>query len=186
MRISSLNGSSLMLVFQTLLPKNTILHQSSHFTSKTLSKSLFSRNLYERRILLVSSNNSRGRRKMSVGNPLLDSVEDVDIDESGTFKYILVKVWPLDDEKTFKYIVRGYNLEYHADIQEQIKPKFNKMKIDCFCVGGGRIEHNPQDKSILVYGYSMGYGQANHSITVEKLKAKYPDYTSITFNNEGY
>ncbi|WP_411017647.1 hypothetical protein, partial [Salmonella sp. s51090] len=59
-------------------------------------------------------------------------------------------------------------------------------KIDCYCVGGGRIQHSPQEKSISVYGYSMGYGQADHSITVEKLKAKYRDYTSITFSNEGY
>ena len=59
---------------------------------------------------------------MSVGNPLLDSVEDVDIDESGRFKYILVKVWPLDDEKTFKYIVRGYKwAEYHGKFSLSFK-----------------------------------------------------------------
>ena len=32
----------------------------------------------------------------------------------------------------------------------------------------------------------QGFGQADHTITVEKLKKAYPDYQSITFSNEGY
>ncbi len=53
----------------------------------------------------------------SDGNLLLDSIEDVDIDDSGRFKYILIKIWPLNDEKTFKYIVRGYKWAgYHGKI----------------------------------------------------------------------
>ncbi len=52
--------------------------------------------------------------------------------------------------------------------------------------GGGRIQHNRADKTLLVYGYSQAYGQPDHSIAVGLLKKCYPDYVSITFSNEGY
>ena len=58
--------------------------------------------------------------------------------------------------------------------------------MDCQCRGGGRINHNAAEKKILVYGYSMGYGKADHTKAVELLKKKYPNYNSITFSNEGY
>jgi phosphohistidine phosphatase len=58
--------------------------------------------------------------------------------------------------------------------------------MDCECVGGGRIKHSLDEKTIKVYGYSQGYGLADHAITVEILKKKYPDYKSITFSNDGY
>ncbi|XP_021269312.1 14 kDa phosphohistidine phosphatase isoform X3 [Numida meleagris] len=84
---------------------------------------------------------------------------------------------------------------------------------DCECLGGGRISHQRQEKKIHVYGYSVvsgaavprkqppgepcvrhcgvevpsceGFGRANHSVTTQKLKAKYPDY-EITWADEGY
>lgn len=54
------------------------------------------------------------------------------------------------------------------------------------CVGGGRIEHDSNKKEILVYGYSQGFGRANHEVSVSLLKLNYPDYCSITFSNDGY
>jgi hypothetical protein len=32
----------------------------------------------------------------------------------------------------------------------------------------------------------QGFGRADHSIAVEKLKVKFSDYESIDFKNEGY
>ncbi|EYC25582.1 hypothetical protein Y032_0011g1286 [Ancylostoma ceylanicum] len=115
--------------------------------------------------------------------PLAD-VPDVDIDPSGTFKYILIKCTD-NSSKEEKHIVRGYyKCHFHADIlkvaREAAGPEF-KLK----CVGGGRIKHEDQAKEILVYGYSQGYGQADHAVTVDILKKRYPDY-NITFSNEGY
>ena len=54
-------------------------------------------------------------------------------------------------------------------------------------LGGGRIEHKPGQKYIKVYGYSMGFGRADHTKVVEVLKqqAKYSDYT-IEWSNDGY
>lgn len=81
---------------------------------------------------------------------------------------------------------RCSSAEYHGDIYDTVTPGIESKKLDCECVGGGRIRHEPDKKSILVYGYSQGYGKADHSITVELLKKKYPDYASITFSNDGY
>ncbi|XP_015764829.1 PREDICTED: 14 kDa phosphohistidine phosphatase-like [Acropora digitifera] len=120
-------------------------------------------------------------------SPKLSNISDVEIDENGRFKYILIKVIDDTQGNVYKYIVRGFAwATYHADIYDRIEEEMKRMGLKSDCVGGGRIEHDKSESKILVYGYSMGYGRADHSITVEKLKKTYPDYTSITFSNEGY
>ncbi|KAA0193494.1 hypothetical protein HAZT_HAZT009670 [Hyalella azteca] len=77
--------------------------------------------------------------------------------------------------------------DFHANIYEKVAPAIEKTAgMDCECVGGGRIKHSLDEKTIKVYGYSQGYGLADHALTVEILKKKYPDYESITFSNDGY
>ncbi|XP_071948098.1 14 kDa phosphohistidine phosphatase-like [Antedon mediterranea] len=111
----------------------------------------------------------------------LDTINDVEIDENGVFKYVLIKV---KGKTCTKHIVRGHAwAEYHADIYEQVEEAIGQKK--CQCVGGGRINHEMFNQSIHVYGYSVGFGKANHEITVEILNKKYPDY-EITWSNEGY
>lgn len=47
----------------------------------------------------------------------MDSVEEVDIDGDGTFKYILIKVSTTGDNPTSKLVVRGYGWAgYHGMI----------------------------------------------------------------------
>lgn len=57
--------------------------------------------------------------------------------------------------------------------------------MDCECIGGGRINHDAANKKIHVYGYSQGYGKADHEITAKLLKDTYKDYT-ISISDEGY
>jgi len=83
-----------------------------------------------------------------------------------------------------------------ADILDRVAAKFCELEIEYDCLGGGRIDHKKEEKSILVYGYSMVsqraalkyyiYCRADHSVTVGLLKEQYPDYGKITFRNEGY
>ena len=75
---------------------------------------------------------------------------------------------------------------FHADVYDKVAPEIEKLGLDCECVGGGRILHEADNKTIEVFGYSQGYGRADHSISVEILKKKYPDYVKITFSNDGY
>merc|ERR1712221_46826 len=117
-----------------------------------------------------------GADKMSVQD--FEAVPDVDIDE-GVFKYVYIRVYQDagGDDRNEKDIIRGYNFaEYHADVYDKTESEITGAGLDCECLGGGRIEHRPQDKFIKVYGYSMGFGKANHARAVEILQTKYKDY----------
>lgn len=116
----------------------------------------------------------------------LDQISNVDIDPSGRFKYILIKV--IDSEsKAEKYIVRGYkSCSFHGDIFDQVEAGIIRLGCKAECVGGGRIRHDPSVKSIFIYGYSQGFGTADHTITEKLIKEKFSDYTDIQWSNEGY
>ncbi|XP_011874091.1 PREDICTED: sex-regulated protein janus-A-like isoform X2 [Vollenhovia emeryi] len=125
-------------------------------------------------------------RRFARMSQLLDNVPDVDIDGHGRFKYILIDVQD-NVGKANKKIVRGYaRSQWHADIfdvaEEQIK---KHAGLQANCVGGGRIEHDPDEKTIKVYGYSQGFGKADHQVSVEILRKKYPAY-NVTWSDEGY
>ncbi|XP_066837116.1 14 kDa phosphohistidine phosphatase isoform X1 [Anser cygnoides] len=116
----------------------------------------------------------------------LGRVADVEIDGGGVFKYVLLRVRPRRAGAAGKEVVRGHGwAEYHADIYDKAAAELERQGLDCECLGGGRISHQHEEKKIHVYGYSVGFGRANHSVTTEKLKAKYPDY-EITWADEGY
>ncbi|KAM9840952.1 14 kDa phosphohistidine phosphatase [Aulostomus maculatus] len=119
---------------------------------------------------------------------LMAKIPLADIDPSGVFKYVLIRIHSKDSDKDDSIeIVRGYGwAEYHADIYEKVSEELEKDgHLECECIGGGRIKHDAQAKKIHVYGYSMGYGRAEHAVSTEKLKAQYPDY-EVTWDNEGY
>jgi hypothetical protein len=42
-----------------------------------------------------------------------------------------------------------------ADIYDEILPELQRLGLHSDCVGGGRIEHNSDVGTILVYGYSI-------------------------------
>lgn len=50
------------------------------------------------------------------------------------------------------------------------------LGIECKCVGGGRIVHTAESKSIEIYGYSQAYGKADHELTKKLISESYPDY----------
>ncbi|CAI2384452.1 unnamed protein product [Moneuplotes crassus] len=117
----------------------------------------------------------------------MDIFETVDID-TGTFKYIQVHVEKEGEEPVI--LIRGYtDCAYHADILSrfQMKEIYEKglVEYESSCPGGGRIKHDEEAKTIEVYGYSQGFGKADHEVTTAKLKDKYPDY-EITWSDEGY
>lgn len=83
--------------------------------------------------------------------------------------------------------------------------------MECKCLGGGKIEHNSQEKKLRVFGEStvsspdlerrriknnqvlcnalfslihfQGFGKADHSVSVEKLKGAFSDY-EITWSDD--
>ncbi|XP_016346750.1 14 kDa phosphohistidine phosphatase-like [Sinocyclocheilus anshuiensis] len=116
----------------------------------------------------------------------LAKIPEVDLDPNGVFKYVLIRVHSKDDD-SYVDIVRGYAwAEYHADIYDRVSGELERGGgLDCECLGGGRIKHDSAAKKIHVYGYSMGFGRAKHSVSTEKIKTHYPDY-EVTWADEGY
>ncbi|XP_064395076.1 14 kDa phosphohistidine phosphatase-like isoform X2 [Halichondria panicea] len=124
----------------------------------------------------------------------MDSVNDVMIDEDGVFKYILIELCEKkrggsgSGEQRKKLIIRGFEwAEFHADILDRVSPKFDQLGLTYECLGGGRIRHDKQQQSIHIYGYSVGFGQADHGKAQELvcLKYDYPE-ANITWSNSGY
>ncbi|MCP9262633.1 Sex-regulated protein janus-A [Dirofilaria immitis] len=118
--------------------------------------------------------------------PLTD-VPNAKIDPDGVFKYILIKIIT-GDRKSFEeretdrtWISR---CDYHGDVLEETEKELGS-NYELVCLGGGRIKHESKNHNILVYGYSQGYGPADHQKSVDILREKYPDY-KISFSTEGY
>ncbi|XP_013107129.1 sex-regulated protein janus-A-like isoform X1 [Stomoxys calcitrans] len=128
----------------------------------------------------------RNCNKMS--DPKLEAVQESDIEE-GIFKYVLIKVYgkqQADGTEPSKLIVRGYgDCQWHSDIYERASTSCQGLGLDTECLGGGRIEHNPSAKLIKVYGYSQGYGKADHAQTRDILLKTYKNY-NIEISDEGY
>lgn len=127
------------------------------------------------------------RQKCKMSENTFEAIPEVKLD-NGRFKYVLIKVHDKADPNRSKLIVRGSaSAAYHADIYEKEMCKIESINgLETECLGGGRIIHNPDCSEIKVFGYSQGYGQADHSKAVEILKRNFPDYKSITWSNEGY
>lgn len=64
----------------------------------------------------------------SYKNPKLIGINDVEIDKSGKFKYILIKVHDPDKDREFKFIVRGTSKAgYHGEYQDFSKLIINSV-----------------------------------------------------------
>ena len=81
--------------------------------------------------------------------------------------------------------LKFFEFYFLVNILESLEPDFKQYKIAYECVGGGRILHKPDEKTIRVYGFSQGFGQADHSKTCELLRKHYSDY-KVDWSNEGY
>ncbi|XP_026818878.1 14 kDa phosphohistidine phosphatase isoform X1 [Rhopalosiphum maidis] len=141
----------------------------------------------------------------TMSSSALEKIPDVDIDDKGRYKYILIKVTDQNDSSNqSKYVVRGgQRFDFHADVYDNFKKcvKPDELNVTTRILGGGWLEHG--DKSILVEGASVPaenhhvrsratnllvrqiiqYGPADHSISANVLRKAYPDY-EITCNNE--
>ena len=113
------------------------------------------------------------------------------IDQEGVFKYIQIECINKENKEDKKLIIRGDgNCSYHKDIYRKfitdIMNSKDKNLIENYefeCIGGGRIEFRPD--CIFIYGYSSGYGQADHSKTKEIVQKFFPNY-KIEISDEGY
>lgn len=121
----------------------------------------------------------------------LEEIETVNIDldngaEEYKAKYVILKVITKEDDD-FKYIFRARKrAAYHRDVSGPISRDLEeKFGVRCEVGGGGRVLVNVSSKKILVYGYSVDFGKADHSMTVAAIKEVLPEWT-VTYSNDGY
>ena len=108
----------------------------------------------------------------------------VDLTPSGTFKYVLLSAVAKDGSRV--QLVRGYaGLEYHADVFDAALPAIEAAGLtEVTCTGGGRIRHDAGSK-LFIYGYSLGFGRADHATTEALCRKAFPSY-EISWSNDGY
>jgi phosphohistidine phosphatase len=101
----------------------------------------------------------------------------VSIDE-GAHKYVLITATPPSSssstpsnssQQTFVYSRR--HAKYHVNVAEEFVPQ-----LECYgytsirVVGGGRILRNDIEKKIHIFGYSYGFGKADHAMAKEVVR----------------
>lgn len=66
-------------------------------------------------------------------------------------------IYPQSDIKLrrLNYIVVFFFVSLTGDIYDKVQEELSKRGLDTECLGGGRIVHDPEKKSILVFGYSQ-------------------------------
>ena len=143
---------------------------------------------YNRLILYKIVNNNREDMARSP----LDDISDFCVDlKNGSneykAKYVLIQVSTLDNGEC-KTIVRANKMAgYHKDIYNPVSQDLtDKHNVSCMVLGGGRIFVNISRKKILVYGYSVDFGKANHEETVNIIKDGELSDWDITYSDEGY
>ena len=106
---------------------------------------------------------------------------DVNIDLFGNYKYILIEMTNKTNLNDYKYLIRGSNkFDYHKrlylDFMQNNVYKYPDIyqNFSFKVLGGGRISFRGND--IIVYGESGIYGKANHKLTCNLLKPKFPSF----------
>ncbi len=104
----------------------------------------------------------------------------VSIDE-GAHKYVLITATSPSpsnsSQQTFVYSRR--HAKYHVNVAEEFVPQ-----LECYgytsirVAGGGRILRNDTEKKIHIFGYSYGFGKADHAVAKEivELSGNYRGY----------
>ncbi|XP_055344363.1 14 kDa phosphohistidine phosphatase-like [Paramacrobiotus metropolitanus] len=106
----------------------------------------------------------------------MSSLPPVQIDDSGTYKYILI------EGPNGERLVRGTaSADYHNKIFEAAEKDAKKQGVALKCLGGGKIQRD--GNNIKIFGKSEGFGPADHSVTAEVLKKAYPN-AKVTIGEE--
>eukprot|EP00242_Pyramimonas_sp_CCMP2087_P014470 CAMPEP_0198221364 /NCGR_PEP_ID=MMETSP1445-20131203/83397_1 /TAXON_ID=36898 /ORGANISM="Pyramimonas sp., Strain CCMP2087" /LENGTH=150 /DNA_ID=CAMNT_0043899495 /DNA_START=365 /DNA_END=817 /DNA_ORIENTATION=- len=119
-----------------------------------------------------------------------DGVPSVSIDEGVVQKYVLMKANDPSAKDGVRYFVVGNKYaDYHRDAARPLVKELQKRNVAYDILGGGRIRHDPLEKSIFIYGFSYGFpwedDECLHYIAWELCKEMYPDY-HISWSPEGY
>lgn len=114
-------------------------------------------------------------------------VECVQIAE-GRHKYVLISAREPSSQEFTYFVTSRKGAHYHRNAAEPLVDSLEKSGYqDIEITGGGRIFLNTEERKISVFGFSYGFGQANHEISKRVIQAdgKYKNF-DVTVSNDGY
>jgi phosphohistidine phosphatase len=115
-------------------------------------------------------------------------IPSVSID-SGAYKYVLITALPPNNNGSMEIFVHSKRgAQYHRNVAEPLIPILKQSGYTCIAIkGGGRILRCDDDKIVKIFGYSYGFGAADHALAkdVVEKSGKFAGY-SITWSNDGY
>ena len=94
--------------------------------------------------------------------------------ETGTFPFLLAKVRDTDFTND-KYVLRAGQ----SVTENQLNGEIETAGLVGQRVGEGRIKHDKNDRSIIVYSMPG----PSHKITFDIIKTNYPDYRSVVWRD---
>eukprot|EP00929_Paragymnodinium_shiwhaense_P000453 TRINITY_DN100698_c0_g1_i1.p1 TRINITY_DN100698_c0_g1~~TRINITY_DN100698_c0_g1_i1.p1 ORF type:complete len:264 (+),score=68.46 TRINITY_DN100698_c0_g1_i1:86-877(+) len=107
--------------------------------------------------------------------------------DRGVFKYVLLKI--TSDNGEDKFLVRGTaGASYHKDVAAPYVRSYLKDGFLVEVLGGGRISHDPDTKTVKVYGFSYGFPWVDgfsNEVSAEILQEHFQDY-KVDWSSEGY
>ena len=106
----------------------------------------------------------------------------------GTHKYVLITALLPGSNERQHFVVSRRNASYHRNAAEPYVQKLEKSGYKSISVlGGGRIALDTKKRSISIYGFSYGFGLADHALSksVVEKDPRWKDY-EISWSNEGY
>jgi phosphohistidine phosphatase len=119
------------------------------------------------------------------GSTSIRQLPSVEIAE-GAHKYVLIQACLDGDEQ---YIVTSkHKAPYHRNAAEPMIEKLEEAGYaDIQVRGGGRLDLDSRAKTIIIFGFSYGFGKADHSISrrVVLESSAYRDF-DVTISDEGY
>ena len=105
----------------------------------------------------------------------------------GTHKYVLLSAKTPHDFMEY-FVTSRHNAPYHRNAAEPyIKILQQNGYSDIRVTGGGRITFNEVEKKIFIFGYSYGFGLADHSKSKEVIlgQEQFKGY-DVSWSNDGY
>ena len=115
------------------------------------------------------------------------AVPNVEIAE-GAHKYVLISAMTPDGTQRQHFVTSKRGASYHRNAAEPFVEKLeNSGYTSIDITGGGRISLDSTNETISVFGYSYGFGLADHALSKAVILAdpRYKDF-EVTWSNEGY
>jgi phosphohistidine phosphatase len=127
----------------------------------------------------LANQKTRGKR--------FERVQSVSIAD-GAHKYVLIAAREPGSTELRHFVTSRRGAAYHRNAAEPFVYKLEQSGYEDIVIeGGGRIYLDEGSKKISIFGFSYGFGQADHerSKRVVLADARFKDF-DVTVSNEGY